>query len=158
MTVGFMRRSTNNPTGIAAGGGDTDFDIAPQKTQFLKRVSQAANLDCVLPKGTVILATIVKPDPDMPALAGTVKVESWDLAGNASIAVFVTGVDATIYSETGPATTANDGTDLPSHVNAITRKGTILTVDTRFKITPTGIGVDTAALAGFEVILPRMRG
>lgn len=153
MSVSFLRRPTNYPSGIAAGGGDTGFDTQPQKTVLMKKVSQLAQ-DVILPKGTVILSTIVMPDSDLPAVAGTVTVESWDLAGNAAVDPFVTDADATVYSETMAATTTVDGGDV---INGIVASGTILTADTRFRITPTGIGEGTAALAGFQVLLPRIR-
>ena len=153
MTVSFLRRPTNYPSGIASGGGDTGFDTQPQKTTLLKKVSQAA-VDVLLPKGTVILSTIVMPDSELPAEVGTVTVESWDRVGNAAVHTFVAGASAAAYSETLPATTTVDGA---AAINGIIAGGTILAVDTRFRITPAGIGAGTAALAGFQVLLPRIR-
>jgi hypothetical protein len=152
MSIGFLRRQSNYPGGISAGGGDTGFETQPQKTVLLKKVSQAA-LDFVLPKGTVILSTIVMPDPDAPAAAGTVSLVSLDGSGDDDV-TFADDVAATGYSETLAATTTVDGDEA---INGVVATGTILAADTRFRVTPDSIGAGTAALVGFEAILPRMR-
>jgi len=153
--LGFLRRATNYPGGISAGGGDTGFDTQPQKTILLKKVSQSAQ-DVILPKGTVVLSTVVMPDPDAPAVAGTVTIKSWNIATNAAIDTIAENVSATSYSETIAAATTDDGDD-PPVVTGLVASGTMLAADTRYRITPTNIGADTAALAGFEVVLPRIR-
>lgn len=153
---GFLRRAQNYPGGISAGGGDTGFDTQPQKTTLLKRVATAVQ-DVILPKGTVLLSTIVMPDPDAPTAAGTVTIEKWDIsAGEAVGDPLADAVDATVYSETIVAVTTDDGED-PPEITGFVAGGTILAADTRFRITPASITADKAALAGFEVMLPRTR-
>lgn len=152
---GFLRRQTNNPGGIAAGGADTGFDIQPQKTLLMKRVSQSVQ-DVILPKGTVLFSTVVMPDPDTPASAGTVSIDIWDISDNTSDDVVVEEADATVYTEAIATTVKDDGEETPAIIG-LSVSATILAADTRYRITPDSIPAGKAALAGFMVILPRMR-
>lgn len=145
---GFLRRASNVPGGIAAGGADTGFDIQPQKTLLTKRVSQATQ-DVILPKGTTVFAAVAFPDPDIPASAGTVSIDAWDLAGGASTSTLLSDADATVYTETANVTTINS--------TGFTVTGTILAEDTRYRITPDSIPAGEAVMAGLLVILPRTR-
>ncbi len=160
---GFLRRASNVPGGIAAGGADTGFDIQPQKTLLTKRVSQATQ-DVILPKGTTVFAAVAFPDPDIPASAGTVSIDAWDLAGGASTSTLLSDADATVYTETANVTmiqtdTQNDqGPAVPYKIaTGFTVTGTILAEDTRYRITPDSIPAGEAVMAGLLVILPRTR-
>lgn len=133
--TGFLRRATHYPSGIAAGGGETGFDIYPQQTLLAKRAS-SADQDVILPKGSIISEILVFPDPDHPAVAGTVDVDSWNIVTNASIASLVAAAPATAYLKT------------------VLDPVTPLAADTRFRINPTGIGAKTYVVVAFKVILP----
>lgn len=147
----FLRRPSGFPSGISAGGGDTGFDVTPQDTTLLKRVSQTTK-DVTLPAGTVIKGLVIMPDPENPAAAGTAKIESWNITTNAAIATILAATDATIHTEIIAPVVAITAAD-----ELITLNGTLLTADTRYRITPAGIGAGTAALVGFKVMLPRIR-
>lgn len=127
----FLRRPTNYPSGIAAGGGDTNFDIQAQPTTLTCRINAAAK-EFVLPKGTAILATTLIPDAEQPATTGDVVIEN------------VT--DTTTLLASSPAET---------YLKTAQSPVIVLDAEKCYRITPTAL--DGYANVGVEVILPRIR-
>jgi hypothetical protein len=149
MTAPFLRRSTANPSGIATGGGDTDFAKQPQPhlyTQVL--TSEVTSKDVLIPKGAIILAYVVVPHgnsggPDTGVLptAGTVTIDTWNITTNASISSLLGATSAQVYSRTAVVSPVPQTAD----------------VRVRFRsssMTPAATG---AVHVGLEMILPATR-
>jgi len=149
MNINSLKRPTNYPSGIASGGGDTGFDIFPQRTTLVKRISQTTQ-DIVLPAGTIIHAYVNYPDPLAPAVAGTFAMDDWDIDTDTSNSTVRTGIDATTNLEDYL------GGDVTSVVAELITVPVTLATAKRYRFTPTGIGADTYCLAGMIVTLPRI--
>lgn len=142
--IPWLRRAMTYPSGIASGGGDTDFDVQPQETILTCRVGTAVRT-VRLPQGTVILGTVVIPDPLLPSSAGTVAIDQTDPTPG----VVREAVAATAYSYQAGAAISAPSTPVTTAVT--------LTTPVTYTITPASLTSGTYVLAGFKVILPRIR-
>ena len=125
----FLRRSTNFPSGIAAGGGDTSWGVQPQITMLTKRIKLGFPKTMLLPKGTIILEAWVLIDPLAPATAGTVSI--------------VNSTNSITYLAAGPANATLKTVLTPS----------VLLTDVNIVITATG--TDNPTIAGLRIIPQR---
>lgn len=133
MPVSWLRRSTNFPSGIAAGGGDTGFDLQSQRTILTVRVTDARKT-FTLPAGTVLVANVLMPDASNPATTGDWQIDRITGGSNAELAA--SAAETPIITVRSPMV--------------------LLDVDTEYEVKPTN-NPDGVTHVGFEVILPRMR-
>lgn len=132
--MGYLRKATNFAAGISAGGGDTGFYRQPQETLLALNISGTAAQTVALPKGTIILDTVLIPQFDAPPLAGTVAVYNTTAA-----AAILAATTAVAYLKTAIVSPAP------------------LAADSVITITPAGLTALTSIVVGMTVILPRNR-
>lgn len=128
-----LRRPSNFAGGITVGGADTNTAIQPQKHTITQRVKGSA-VTLWIPKGAILISTVVLPDDTAPATTGDVQIDRVTGGANAELAASAAETPKiTLYS---PAKQ--------------------LAVDTEYTITPTNTP-DGYTYVGFEVYLPRIR-
>lgn len=130
--MSWLRRTTNFPSGISAGGGETQWDRTPQPTLITRRVTdQNLTIDGIIPQGTILLEAVVLPQPQFQPTAGTVSLD--DVTNSVS---YLSGVSASTYLKSPLASIGE------------------LTVDARFRVTAVGLSTDSAVNVGL-LIIPR---
>lgn len=133
MALKWLRRATNYPAGISAGGGDTGFSVIGQETILTKKCIDAA-VTLWLPAGTCLLATVVLPDGDHPSTTGDWQIDRVTGGANAELAASA--------AETPKITAYSPMKQL--------------LVDTEYTLTPTN-NPDGVTHVGFKVVLPAIR-
>jgi hypothetical protein len=138
MSANFLRRATGSPSGYMTGGGDTGFEKHPLTTLLGFALTGSTSKSAVLPKGTTIVAGIVRPKPPAAgddfdaASAGQVRIGT-----EASPAAYMALTNANIYTRTAIAS------------------GAVLTEDTEVFFEPQS--VTGVAYGVLEVLLPVTR-
>lgn len=131
--VAFLRRPTNYPSGIAAGGADTGFSVVTQPVFLLKRCT-TSTVTFSLPAGTTLLSKVIRPDQDSPSTTGDYAIER--VTGGAQTELSASAAEVPIRTAFSPMR--------------------MLTVETEFQIVPTN-SPDGVTYVGFEVTLPNIR-
>lgn len=133
MPVSWLRRGTTYPSGIAAGGADTGFDVTPQETLLCVRMATTAKTIYV-PLGTTLIAKVMFPDPTSPSTTGDYQIDR--VTGGANAELAASAAETPIVTLYSPAKR--------------------LAVTTEYTIIPTN-SPDGYTYVGFKVILPRTR-
>lgn len=127
-----LKRATNCPSGHAAGGAETGWDVQPQPTVLTVTLTSAApSRSTGLPAGTILLKSYIIPELGLVPTAGTVTLV-------AGATTHISAVAATAIAET-------DLTPVQ------------LATDTIVTATAASLSGSSAVRVGFEVILPNTR-
>lgn len=130
--MAWLKRQTNFPGGISAGGGSTGWQPTPQPTLITLYAKVGFPATAKLPVGTIILDVAVLPHYTTPCTVGTLS-----LMDTTNSIAYIASAPAAVASKTPLVT-----------IGAIP-------ADTTFTLTATG--TDGVAVAGLTVICQRMR-